>query len=147
MRWLIVVAAVQGVYFLVTGMWPIVHMDSFEIVTGEKTDDWLVKTVALLICAVSIPLLVAAARLRVPFEVALLGIASAVALGAASAIFALSDTIRDVYLLDALAEAVLVAAWAFALWDARDEAELWGGWRRSVPQGASTGARARPGRP
>jgi hypothetical protein len=34
-RWL---AGLQGAYFLVTGVWPLVHMPSFLAVTGPKTD-------------------------------------------------------------------------------------------------------------
>jgi hypothetical protein len=34
------VALVQGVYFLLTGVWPIVHLPSFLAVTGPKTDLW-----------------------------------------------------------------------------------------------------------
>ncbi len=40
---------VQGIYFLMTAIWPIVHLESFMIVTGYKTDQWLVQARALLI--------------------------------------------------------------------------------------------------
>lgn len=39
----------QGLYFLVTGIWPLVHIKSFQWVTGPKVDLWLVKTVGVLI--------------------------------------------------------------------------------------------------
>lgn len=39
------VARAQSAYFLATGVWPLVHRRSFEDVTGEKTDFWLVRVV------------------------------------------------------------------------------------------------------
>ena len=44
-----VLAWVQAGYFVVTGVWPIVHMRSFLAVTGPKTDLWLVKTIGVLV--------------------------------------------------------------------------------------------------
>lgn len=31
-------ALVQGAYFVVTGLFPLVHMKSFEAITGSKVD-------------------------------------------------------------------------------------------------------------
>ena len=42
----------QGVYFLLTGVWPLVSMRTFEAVTGPKVDRWLVKTVGLLVAVI-----------------------------------------------------------------------------------------------
>ena len=39
-------AHAQGGYYAITGVWPLVHMRSFEAVTGPKQDHWLVHTVA-----------------------------------------------------------------------------------------------------
>ena len=39
----------EGVYFFLTGVWPVVHLPSFIAVTGPKRDLWLVRTVGLLI--------------------------------------------------------------------------------------------------
>jgi hypothetical protein len=35
------IAGTQGTYFLLTGVWPLLHMRSFLTVTGPKTDLWL----------------------------------------------------------------------------------------------------------
>ena len=66
-RWL---AFVQGGYFLITGVWPLIAMPSFEAVTGPKTDDWLVKTVGGLIAAIAAVLLWAAFRRAISLEIA-----------------------------------------------------------------------------
>ncbi len=51
----------QGIYFA-TGLWPILNMRSFEVVTGPKRDKSLVKTVGALITAIGSTLLFSAAR-------------------------------------------------------------------------------------
>ena len=35
---LVHVLRVQGSYYLVTGLWPLVHLASFEAITGPKVD-------------------------------------------------------------------------------------------------------------
>jgi hypothetical protein len=49
---LVSVALTQGLYYLVSGAWSVVHIDSFQRVTGRKADLWLVKTVGLLLVAI-----------------------------------------------------------------------------------------------
>jgi hypothetical protein len=47
----------QESYYLLTGIWPIIHIGSFMAVTGYKTDIWLVKMVAFLSVTIGIQLL------------------------------------------------------------------------------------------
>lgn len=104
------VAFVQGAYFAVTGLWPLVHMASFLTVTGPKTDLWLVQTVGVLVLAIGLALLVAARR-RVSLETRVLAVGSALGLAAVDVVFSTNGTISGVYMLDALVEVVLVVAW------------------------------------
>jgi hypothetical protein len=39
-------ARLQGTANLMGGLWPLLHLKSFEAVFGPKTDRWLVKTVS-----------------------------------------------------------------------------------------------------
>ena len=39
-RWRWRLLAFQSAYYGLTGTWPILHLASFEAVTGPKTDDW-----------------------------------------------------------------------------------------------------------
>jgi hypothetical protein len=109
------VAMVQGGYFVLTGLWPILSIDSFQAVTGPKTDLWLVYTVGALVTAIGSSLLLAAANRRLSTEIAYLGIGSALALGAIDVIFVLRGVISWVYLLDAAAEIGLIIWWAALL--------------------------------
>jgi hypothetical protein len=102
--------ALQGVYFLATGVWPLVSMRTFEAVTGSKVDRWLVKTVGLLVAVIGTSLLVDARRPSRGSRV--LGVGSAAALGGVDVVYSLRGRISKIYLLDAVVEAVLVALWA-----------------------------------
>jgi hypothetical protein len=106
------VPAAQGTYYLASGIWPIVHLSSFERVTGPKLEGWLVRTMGGLIAAVGAALLAGARGRSSPTRV--LGIASAAALGAADAVYALRGRIAKVYLADAAVQGGVIALWAFA---------------------------------
>lgn len=99
----------QGVYYLMTGVWPLIHMPSFETVTGPKVDDWLVRMVGLLVVVIGATLLVAAKREREDGEVLVLAVGSALAFTAVDVWYALSGVISPIYLADAVVELVLVA--------------------------------------
>ncbi len=113
---------VQGLYFLATGVWPLVSIETFQAVTGPKSDNWtgreadhwLVNTVAALVIAVALPLLVAAWRRRVGLEVLVLAVGGAVALTAIDVVYAARGVIAPIYLADAAAEVVLLVGWACA---------------------------------
>lgn len=107
-------AVAQGAFYVATGVWPILHMRSFEAVTGEKTDDWLVKTVGALIAVGGAVMLTAGLRRRVTPEIALLAAGSAAALATVDVVYTQKRVISNVYLLDAVAEAGLIGAWTAA---------------------------------
>jgi hypothetical protein len=107
-------AVAQGAFYVATGVWPLLHMRSFEAVTGEKTDDWLVKTVGALIGVAGVVMTMAGLRRRVTPEIALLAAGSAAALATVDVVYTRKGVIRPVYLLDAVAEAGLVGAWTAA---------------------------------
>src|SRR5436190_3160854 len=88
--------ALQGLYFAATGIWRLVHLASFEAVTGPKTDDWLVQTVGALITVIGAVLLLAAGRRRLSAEVALLAVGSAAALAAVDVIFVTRGVIAPI---------------------------------------------------
>lgn len=107
-------AVLQGIYYLVTGIWPLVHMPSFLAVTGPKTDLWLVRTAGVLITAIGVPLLLAGWRNEVTPEIALLAVGAAAGLTAIDVYYSLKGVISKVYLLDAVPEVVLILLWAAA---------------------------------
>jgi hypothetical protein len=104
----------QAAYFLVTGIWPLVDLRTFEAISGPKVDDWLVKTVGVQVGVVGGVLALAAYRQRVTPEVELLAIGSALGLAAIDVVYVSRRRIRPIYLLDALIELGFVAGWAVA---------------------------------
>lgn len=103
---------VQGGYYAVTGLWPILSMRTFLIVTGPKTQLWLVKTVGALVIAIAAPLLWTSASGRLTPEIILLAAGSACVLGLVDVNYWAKGAISPVYLFDALVEFVLVGLWA-----------------------------------
>jgi hypothetical protein len=100
----------QGAYFAATGIWSIVDAESFQKVTGPKTDVWLVKTVGVLVTCIGGVLMAAARRRRVTPEISALAISSAVGLTVVDVVYTLKKRISPIYLLDAAAEVGFVAA-------------------------------------
>ncbi|MBM4441395.1 MAG: hypothetical protein FJ027_13335 [Candidatus Rokubacteria bacterium] len=104
----------QGLYFFTTGVWPLFSMRTFEAVTGPKVDRWLVKTVGVLVGVIGAVLTMAGARRRVEPEIAVLAAGSAAGLAAVDTVYATKGRISKIYLLDAVVEVALIAAWALA---------------------------------
>jgi hypothetical protein len=106
-------ATAQGLYYMVTGVWPVLHIDSFLAVTGAKTDLWLVKTVGLLIAVIGAAIFRgettahALSRDRSSWPPG-----SAGCWAPSTWCIALWGVISKIYLLDAVPEAVLVAGWS-----------------------------------
>lgn len=106
------VAAAQAVFYVGTGVWPLVHRASFERVTGPKTDFWLAQTVGVLVTAVGAGLAQALLKGRdVSPEVRTIACGSALGLALVDVVFVARRRISPVYLLDAAAEVGLVAGW------------------------------------
>jgi hypothetical protein len=105
------VARLQGGFFLAAGFWPLVHMRSFEAVTGPKVDRWLVKTVAGLLSVTGVALLGAARERRVTPELEAIGAGSAAVLATIDVVYVARKRISPVYLLDAAAQLTIIALW------------------------------------
>jgi hypothetical protein len=115
----------RGGYYFLTGVWPLVSIRTFKMVTGEKTDNlptgldsdhWLVMAVSLLITAISITLLLAAYRRTLAVEIAALAMLAACGLTAIDVIYTARQVILPIYLLDAAVEVPLVVAWCVVLY-------------------------------
>jgi hypothetical protein len=100
----------QGAYFVGAGVWPLLHIKSFQKVTGPKKDLWLVKTVGILVAIVGATLAERALKGK-PAELRTLGIGSAAGLAAVDINYSLKGRISKIYLLDAVAEIVITALW------------------------------------
>ena len=107
-RWL---ALAHGAFYVLSGLWPVVHLRSFYFVTGPKTDGWLVQTVGALLAAFGAALFSAGRRQRLSPEMIFLAIAMPLVLAAVDVIFVSRGVIPPIYLADAAGETLLALAW------------------------------------
>jgi hypothetical protein len=99
---------IQGMYYIVTGLWSIVGIRSFMDVTGPKTDIWLVHTVGAILVVAGVVLLRSARRRNFSGEIVLLSIGCAFALTMIDCVYVFSGVIPSIYLADGAVECVFV---------------------------------------
>jgi hypothetical protein len=102
---------VQATYYFLTALWPIVHIESFMLITGYKVDHWLVKTVGALLIPVSLTLFSYLFISTDKKPAIILGGGCAIAFSCIDFYYALSGTISSVYLLDGILELFLLLGW------------------------------------
>ncbi|MEV5170611.1 hypothetical protein AB0L10_05830 [Streptomyces flaveolus] len=105
------VARAQGLFNLVGGGWPLLHLRSFERVFGPKTDVWLQRTTAGLLATTGWSLLRTGPAPESLGQARRAGIGSAVTLLAVDLVYVPLGRIRPTYLLDAAMQAGWLAAW------------------------------------
>lgn len=101
----------QGIYFFITGFWPVLHIGSFMLVTGSKTDVWLVKTLGAVLGCAGAAFCVSAFMHEKPGAAVCLAYTSACVLAIIDVYYVVTGTIRPVYLADAAVEALFLAGW------------------------------------
>jgi hypothetical protein len=97
---------VQSIYYGLTGAWPVVHMRSFEALTGPKTDDWLVHMVGLLTVAIAVAIWPRAAG--IPTSVRTLAVWAAASYLVIDVVYTALGVISPIYLLDGAAEVGII---------------------------------------
>jgi hypothetical protein len=110
-----IVITIQGIYYLITGAWPLFDMHSFEVVTGPKTDWWLVRMVGALTVAISIAFLSAAKRNKIVVETVFLIFGSSISYMSIDVIYVLNGTIWPIYLADAFLQLLFLCFWTAML--------------------------------
>lgn len=105
-------ARAHGAFNLANGLWPLLHMRSFEAVFGPKTDRWLVRTVAGLLCVNGVTQLRASRSRKTMPDAKVTGMGTAATLAAIDLAYAPTGRIRRIYLLDAATELVWLLLWS-----------------------------------
>lgn len=111
----VAIALTQGGFYFLTGIWPIISIKTFQMVTGPKNDLWLVKTVGVLIAVIGAALLLAGYKGEIVPSTILLAVGSAVVLTGVDVIYVTKRIIAPIYLLDAFVELLLIAWWLFVI--------------------------------
>lgn len=103
---------IQGIYFFITLIWPVIHIESFMWVTGWKADIWLVKTVsALLLPYALICFWIAFKRQLISLLIILTMIVTGLGLATVEIYYYLNGSIRWVYFVDALLQMIFLIWW------------------------------------
>ena len=105
----------QTLYYLVTAIWPLVHIESFMEVTGPKTDVWLVRTVAMLLIAISVTFLSSLFSRKFSSQTFILAIACCGVLILIDVYYTLTGVISKIYLADAGVQLLILVAWIVIL--------------------------------
>jgi hypothetical protein len=112
-RLLRIVLGGQAVYYMLTGIWPLLDLTTFQAVTGPKTDLWLVQMVGALAVAIGMALGVAVRANRRSPEILTLSVTSAIAFTAVDLLYAWR--LSPVYLADAAVE-IAIIVFVLILW-------------------------------
>jgi hypothetical protein len=104
-------ARAHGTFNAVSGLWPILHMRSFEWLLGPKVDRWLVHTVAGLLVSNGLVQLTAARSDEAQSLARRLGLGTAATLAVIDVVYVTRRRISARYLWDAAIEVAWMAAW------------------------------------
>lgn len=103
---------IQVVYYLLTALWPLIDIHSFMVVSGPKTDIWLVKTVAVLLIPISLCLLFGLSRNNYLPLVILLAVGSAIGLLFIDIYYVYIGEIDPIYLADGGIQFAFIICWS-----------------------------------
>ncbi|MER7561342.1 hypothetical protein ABTZ93_00045 [Streptomyces sp. NPDC097941] len=104
-------AVTHGLFNIVGGLWPLVHLRSFEWVFGPKTDVWLQMTTGGLLVSAGVAQLAAAPGPNGPAQARSIGLGTALTLLAVDLVYVPKGRIRPTYLLDAAMQTGWIGAW------------------------------------
>jgi hypothetical protein len=107
LNWLLFI---QGLFYVITGLWPLFSMRTFEKITGPKTDKWMVKTFGLVL-SVDGFIFLGSSFLQPSVSTVILSIGTALVLLSVDLRYTIKKIISKVYLVDAVAEAAFAAVW------------------------------------
>ena len=105
------VAVPHGVFNVAGGLWPLVHLRSFEWVLGPKTHVWLQRTTGGLLVSAGLAQLAAAPDPQGPAQARRIELCTALTLLAVDLVYVPMGRIRPTYLLDAAMQTGWIRTW------------------------------------
>ena len=105
----------QSFYYLFTALWGVIDIESFMQVTGPKTDVWLVKTVSVLLLAVSFSFIANLLIKTNPWPVIVLAVGCCIFLAGIDIYYASKHVISAIYFLDSIVQLILLIAWVIII--------------------------------
>ena len=105
----------HAAYLLIGGAWPLVHMPSFEAVTGPKDEHWLVRSVAGILIVISITLFAQLGKGRIEYAAITTAMGASFVLAMVGIITAIAAVISPIYLVDGAVHFFFFACWCIVL--------------------------------
>ena len=112
---LYVLGFIHALYFLATGLWPVLDINSFVFFTGAETDIWMAKALGLLMSIIGLLLISAIIRNKLIMELIMLIIFSAFAIAGVEFYYGWNDMIPEIFLLDSTVEFFFILCWILLL--------------------------------
>lgn len=101
----------QGIYYILTGIWRLINIESFIRVTGAKTDIWLVQTVGLLLLPYGLLCFYIANNAQKNLIIAMALALCSVCLAGINVYYYLRNDISWVYSVDIVIEMIFLVYW------------------------------------
>jgi hypothetical protein len=102
---------IQGSYYMITALWPLIHIESYMSFVGPISDIWLAKTVGTMVIAISATMFFHLSLKTDHRPLILLGLASSLAFAYTDTYYTFTGTLSSIYLLDAAAETLFMISW------------------------------------
>jgi hypothetical protein len=113
MKFFRILLGIQCLYTFITAVWPLIDIESFMLVTGYKTDIWLVKTVGAILVSIALCMAMHLFIRTDHLPVLILCAVSSIAFISIDFHYALNDTISDIYLADGALQILFLAGWSY----------------------------------
>jgi len=114
-----IIPLIQAVYFLITAVWPLVHLTSFLAVTGDKKEIWLLETVSILLLPYCLILIHLAFTSENNVIMPIAALLSSLGLGVIEIYYFLNGTIKWVYAVDSILQFIFVFYWILYIYNRR----------------------------
>lgn len=101
----------EGIFYLLTGLWPLLHFSSFLSVMGFKTDIWMVVTVGALLTLNGLLFLMESLSPFISKAVLAAAVAVPVILLWIDLFYVFSGVISPAYIVDAVIENLFLVSW------------------------------------
>lgn len=106
------VGKLQGAYYMLAGLWPLVAPDHFMSFTGARAELWLAQMLGALMAAAGIVLWQGTQQRCINASVPLLGVLVAMGLLGAELNYVSEQTLARSYLMEGVAEFAFLIGWA-----------------------------------
>lgn len=120
-----IILGMQSAYYLLAGLWPLVHTLSFMEVTGNSTDVLLIRTVGILLICAAITFFIDLYFQENSSAVVFLSTSCAIGLLFIDIYHSLTAKISIIYLIDAIFQLILIESWLIFFGRRQSETTDW----------------------